>query len=225
MKFKSLIKLFMTILLVTCCFGFVEVNATHNTDVTKIRLQLLEAGVGIDKVDFLVEKLENGEMLDSMKEEYSNIKPIFESFSRQSYEAKYIYPDGSVKNVSITQGIFIGSITGGVFNSGTYWYTWRNARVLASWGVVTASFYADMQGSTGFGKISAIRDWGIITAGGTFDFHDFSIIRSNASSTSPAEARLFFTATALQNFGQATFYLRLYVPYSGLPYARLAVLN
>lgn len=225
MKFKSLIKLFMVMISVSFFIGFTRVDNANAISMLETRLQLIEEGVDIDKVDILIEKLESGELLDSMKEEYSTISPVFESFSENTYIARYIYPDGSVKNISITHGIFTGFITGGVFNSGSYWYTWNNARVLASWGVVTASFYADMQGSTGFGSINAIRDWGIITAGGTFNLHDFSIVRSNASSTNPAEARLFFTATALQDFGQATFYLRLYVPYSGLPYARLAVLN
>ena len=47
MKFKSVNNLFMTTLLVSWYYSFVEVNATNNTGVTKIRLQLLEAGVGV----------------------------------------------------------------------------------------------------------------------------------------------------------------------------------
>lgn len=225
MSNKLIKRSLLSILVIVFCFGFSTISASNSFNKTETRSQLVSAGVEISKVDYLVEKLERGELLDSMKEEYSNIAPVLEVTTSSYYIAKYVYPDGSVVNIEIVPRVYSGSITGGTFNGGSYWYTWRNARVLASWGVVTASFYADMQGSTGLGRIDAIRDWGIITIGGTFNLHNFSIVRANATSSIPAQVRLFFSATALQNFGQATFYLRLYVPYRGLPYARLSVLN
>lgn len=226
MKFlRKFILLNMTVLFLVFSMNNSNVEALSDSKSNSLRVELLEVGVNENKVDALVEKLKNGDKLDSMKEEYDDLLPVNEYVYKGFYKAEYIYPDGSVKNVTISTGVFTGTILGGNYSSGGYWYSWLNARVFATWGVVTASFYADFQGSTNFGRIDAIRDWGIVVVGGTFNLNDFSIVRSSATSSSPAEARLFFTGTVVDGFGSATFYLRLYTPYSGPSYARLAVLN
>lgn len=196
------------------------------TEKTELKESLLDIGVKSKNVDKLVTKLSMGEPLDSMKEEYANIAPIESRWiSEDEYIERYEYPDGSVKTLKIDGGTFTGKIQGGNYSSGTYWYTWTNAQVFATWGVVTASFYANFQGANGFGKIDSVRDIGIITAGGTFSDQRLSIERQTATSSSPALATLFFIGTVTQSFGSATFYLRLYVPYNGGAYAKLSVLN
>ena len=71
------------------------------------------------------------------------------------YKEVYEYPDGSRKVVSITAGI-TQYISGGTYNSGGNWYTWNNALVYGSNGVVSVSFRANMAGSAygGFKGIS-----------------------------------------------------------------------
>ncbi len=125
----------------------------------------------------------------------------------------------------ISPEIITGTITGGNYSSGSYYYVRTGAKVIATWGVVTVSYCANFEGSPQSGKIHSVYDYGIITAGGTYNFGDLSITRSDATCSSPAEARLFFDATVTGGFGQATFYLRLYVPKGSGAYAKLAVLN
>ncbi|MBQ1505512.1 MAG: hypothetical protein IIZ48_01950, partial [Erysipelotrichales bacterium] len=88
-----------------------------------------------------------------------------------------------------------------------------------------ASFYADFQRAVGGGQINSVYDKGIIVTGGTFSDDSLYIVRSNATSSLPAQAQLYFTGTAVNGFGMATFYLRLFVPYNGPAYARFSILN
>ena len=202
--------------------------ALERKEVEKIEFKeaLLEVGVKSENVDKLATKLSNGELLDSMNEKYANIAPVESRWiSDNEFIERYEYPDGSVKSLKIDGGIFTGKIMDGNYSSGTYWYSWTNARVFATWGVVTASFYADFQGANGAGKIDRVYDYGIITAGGTFSNQSLTINRKDATSSSPALATLFFIGTVTADFGSATFYLRLYVPYRSGAYAQLSVLN
>lgn len=68
-----------------------ETECFTNQDFTEIEKALLSENVPEEKVEGLIEKLENGELWDSMKEEYRNIKP---QIAEDSYK-KTIYPDGS----------------------------------------------------------------------------------------------------------------------------------
>lgn len=211
--------------MITMSFFLLPVNA-FAAQTTIIKDQLLTIGVKESKVDALVEKVKDGEKLDSMKSEYNNIEATQKGWiNENTYEEKYVYPDGSVKSLSISAGTFTGKVSGGDYHSGTYWYTWNNARVMATWGVVTASFRANFEGSKGSGIIHKVYDYGIITAGGTFSSQSLKINRAKATSSSPAQATLFFIGTVVNDFGQATFYLRLYVPYKGECSAKLSVLN
>ena len=181
-------------------------------------------GVEENTIEALTTKVLNGEPLDSMKEEYSNILPVESGWtSNNEYIEKYVYPDGSIKQVQISRGVFNGNISGGSYSAGTYYYTWTNAKVSATWGIVTASFRADFQGANGLGKITSVYDYGISVIGGTFSSQSLTINRANATSSNPAQATLFFIGTATGDFGQSTFYLRLYVPYTSGAYARLTV--
>lgn len=97
-----------------------------------------------------------------------------------------------------------------------------NAHVIASWGVVTEGFYANLQGGSG-GKITSVWQPGITVFCGTFANQSLWIQNYQASASSPAEAVLYFVGTTAGSFGSSTFYLRLYVGMSGMPSARFSI--
>ncbi len=183
----------------------------------------VKMGISEEKAAELVNKIECGKTLDCFSKEYSNIAPVAEEWNDEGYTATFEYPDGSRAQVSINSSIIEGTITGGNYSSGSKWYVWNGAKVMATWGVVTASYYANFEGSTGFGYISSVYDRGISVLAGSYSNVSLSIVQSYATSTSPAQARLFFEYSSIGNAVNSTLYLRLFVPYNGSPYARLSI--
>ena len=211
---------------------FADDSHTTHTTLTiaqkmEMREEFIKIGVASEDVDELVEKVQNGEMLDSMKKEYENISPSEISYNDGFKTEKYIYPDGSVKVVGIDTkdaNVFTGQLSGGNYTSGSGYYVWRGVKVFATWGIVTASFYANIEGTKTMGRINKIYDYGITVIGGTWSDVSFTITRSNATSTSvPAEARLYFVASAVDQLAMSTFYLRLYVPMGSGAYANFSI--
>lgn len=113
MKFlRKFILLNMTVLFLVFSMNNSNVEALSDSKSNSLRVELLEVGVNENKVHALVEKLKNGDKLDSMKEEYDDLLPVNEYVYKGFYKAEYIYPDGSVKNVTISTGVFTGTILG-----------------------------------------------------------------------------------------------------------------
>ena len=54
---------------------------------------------------------------------------------------------------------------------------------------------------------------------------DLKTVRSETTNSTPAQARLYFIGKCTGDFGQSTFYLRLYVPYNSAPYAKFSMPN
>lgn len=139
---------------------------------------------------------------------------------------KFAYPDGSKKIISIQKtpyGIFTGKISGGTKNSGNGWYDWEGAKVSSTWGVVTASFYADFQGAKDLGKIFKVHTPSITVAGGKFRSERLSIVSPQATSSNPATAQLYFVGEGMNDIGSSTVYLTLRVPMNGNPTARMTI--
>lgn len=221
------------IIAILCCFLLLTGFSTPDVE-SKVRFQkkadimnsLREVNIREEKLGLLADKLLRGDVLDSMKEEYQDLPPVF-TYTRidGTYYEEYVYPDGSVKQVRIDPGVFTGTIITGNYQSGSYWWAHTGSRAFATWGVVTASFYADFQGSADHGVIQRVYDYGIIVVGGTFRDVSLTKVRENATSTLPALAQLFFIGSAVGGFGEATFYLRLYVPKARQPFVQLSVMN
>ena len=221
-RITKIIAIILTVLSINCTSVFaIEPSISRY----EIKQKLLEVGVNENKVDSLVTKIQDGEKLDCMKEKYNNIKPTVKSWTDTGGYEKYVYPDGSVKTLSVTPAIVTGSIIDGTRTSGSNWYEWKNARVIASWGVVTASFYANIFGATGQGKINKVWGKGATVVGGTFSGLDLKTVRAETTNSTPAQARLYFIGKCTGDFGQSTFYLRLYVPYNSAPYAKFSMPN
>ncbi|MGO1652982.1 hypothetical protein [Senegalia sp. (in: firmicutes)] len=227
---KKLIKLLgvigMSFILVLSLI--VPVNAQEKPKIKKEEMKENFMNMEIDEktTEKLIMKLENGEELDSFKKEFENIEPYETIEEDLEITEKFVYPDGSRKIVTIEatpNGITTGKISGGDREAGTYWYNWKDAKVSASWGVITASFYADFEGSRGFGRINKARDPSISVLGGTFRSKSLDRTRINATQYNDAVAQLYFVAEGLQDIGSTTVYLRLRVPYNGNAYAKMQV--
>ncbi len=169
-------------------------------------------------------KVEKGEVLDSMNSKYDYLEPQIIRNEPGNYFEKTTYPDGSVKIAKITAGTFTGKISGGEYNSGTYWYTWNNARVLATWGAVTMSYRANFEGGKGFGRINKVYNDSVTTIGGLFKNKTLKIVRANATSTAKAKASLYIYFQGTSDIAASDVRLWLYVPYSGEAYAKISTL-
>lgn len=166
-------------------------------------------GINAEKATELAERYMQGEVLDCMKEDYSEIQPIERISENGLYKEVYEYPDGSRKVVSITAGI-TQYISGGTYNSGGNWYTWNNAQVYGSNGIVTISYRANLAGSAYDGHLTSISN---LSCSGV-SLISFSISSPNATSGNPAYGGFKGISTA------GTYYsLFVYVPIGSSPYA------
>ena len=227
---KKLNKLLVGIMSFTILFGVLSSNIFANEfSKNEIKSKFIEMGVSEVNAENLSIKVKEGKLLDSMKKEYENMEPtIVEENADFRYEIYiYIYPDGSVKELRVSRPstILDGMLSGGKWYAGTGYFVWSGVKVFASWGVVTATFYADIEGTSTTGKINRVYDYGVTVMGGTYSDAILSIARNTATDSNPAEAKLFFSATAVGNFGQSTFYLRLYVPKGEGAYAKFSMPN
>lgn len=191
---------------------------------SQISESLLKVGVEQKCLPHLMNKLAHGELLDSMKNEYANVQPSERKYENGFIQEKYLYPDGSVKILKISAGTFAGKISGGTYNSGSYWYTWNNARVFGSWGFVIMSFRASFEGAKGAGIIHSVSNGSVTTAGGTFKNKSLKINRAKATSNAAARATLSIYWNGYQGAAASDVRLYLYVLYNGNPYAKISTL-
>ena len=204
-----------------------ELDEYQQNNIT-LRQNFIDSGVDIKKVDNLVYKVNNGIMLDAFNPIYSDLQPAVKLFDLNEghYIEKYVYPDGSIKKIEVKGGLFDlfrGVIQGGNHTSTGYYYTWTNAQIFATWGPVTATYRADFEGSnTGEGQIHRVYDPGVTVAGGTFANVSLTIQRQVSDYNNPAKAQLYFEGTLVGDWGQSTFYLRLYVPHSSGAYCEFS---
>lgn len=224
-KIKVLLSFILSIMLLSGSIRPVYANS-YDRETNELKpIVFTNLGVDVKTANTLISKIEKGEVIDSLNSKYNNTKPVYTQVKDDgTYIERYEYPDGSVKLLKIIPDIFKGEIKTGDYTSGSYWYNHKKAKVIASWGVVTASYYADFSGSTQSGTISRVYDYGISVVGGTFSNASLYINRKNASDN-PAQATLKFEGKAIKSFGHSTFYLRLFVPKGSSPYCEFSILN
>ena len=186
------------------------INHPYKEDVAVLVEQFKELGIEEDTAEELTDKYLSGEQLDCMNEKYSKMEPLEVIESEGFYKALYEYPDGSRKLVSITAGI-TQYISGGTYNSGGNWYTWNNALVYGSFGVISVSFRANMAGSAYDGHLTSMSN--LYVSGGSVTQNAFGISIVHASASVPAKGG--FSGIV----GLTSVSLYLYVPMGGSPYA------
>lgn len=213
----------ISITFISLSIMFLFVTPTKAMQTMKLRNEMKRLGISETVSEKLIRKINNNELLDSMNPKYDYVKPAQTIKTDKLLQEKYVYPDGSLKIVTVEKLASIslpGKISGGSYNSGGYWYTWNNASVSAIYLFVNFAFKANFEGATGVGKISKVYDKSIITGGGTFSNAKLGINRKDASNGKPAYATLEADVSVTQGFGAATLKLRLYVTNNGQHYAK-----
>lgn len=171
-------------------------------------------GVGEDVQDKLIEKVNNGQLIDSMKE---GIEPInIESIKNESgLYTKFTYPDGSIKIVSDISSLNrdYASVDGGTIVSSSAYHTHlKDVKIYASIGIVSCFYYADLiYNRDAFDKLNDIYDYSISVIGGTYSEVDFGIDRANETSGYPAKGHLAFKYTTYAGTSDFTIRLNVFV--------------
>lgn len=218
--------LFLVLLVI---FNSVQANAeaiseTIENQQNTIISTFVEHGVNETVAINLAAKIERGELLDSMKFEYQDWLPDYETYLGNQYIARYTYPDGSIKDISITAVQYNGTISGGSYSSGTQWFGWSNAIVSATDYVLAMSFTASMSGSVDSGVIQSVSGGSITPyiGGSTISNMNLMITQQNAVTGNPAKARLA-AQYSYNSSGNITYALWLQVPSGAGPSAFMRV--
>ena len=172
----------------------------------------IEYGVDETTAENLVNKTKNGLLLDSLNEEYANIKPQVYSMNDDETVYKTTYPDGSIKSDSIMKGSILTpyDFGGGSQSGGTTWWSVQGALVSSSTGVVTAKFLVDYCGGKGANtQIDTVYNPTVLIIGGSFSGINLSITKKTTTGGTPATASMRFSYTTLVY--TKTAYLKVYI--------------
>lgn len=192
------------------CFLPAHAESEEYTDSNTIVRNFMNLGIDEYTATKLCEKVENGEILDCDNSRYLDQKPLVIIRKNGFYKEVYEYPDGSRKVVSITAGI-TQYISGGIYSSGSNMYTWNNATVYGSNGLITISFKANMAGSSYDGHLISVS--GLSYSGSQITINSFGVSNANATSGIPANGG----AKGICSSGSIALFV--YVPINGSPYA------
>lgn len=222
---KTLTKLSVSIVVTSLTlFSSIPVFAQESYSHSYLKESFVNMDINSQTAEKLAKKIEDGKQLDSMNPKYNYIKPSKIIRDRGYYYERTEYPDGSVNVVRVSAGTFNGKISGGDYHSGTYWYTWNNARVFATWGAVTMSYRANFEGGKGFGRINKVYNDSVTTIGGTFKNKSLKINRANATQSASAKASLYIYFSGYKDTMASDVRLWLYVPYNGAESAKISTL-
>nr|WP_012390448.1 DUF5626 family protein [Exiguobacterium arabatum]CAQ35228.1 hypothetical protein [Exiguobacterium arabatum] len=174
----------------------------------------------------LINKLENGEIWDSLKPNVEPIDFIQNSDKAGNIEQIEIYADGSVAATTIeptTVETFEATpsvpgmiqpmtVTPGTVTGGSGYKAYKKAQVRKNIGVADAYFYADftlVQGGMDF--IQRVYDYKLVGKGGTTTFTGLKITRAKETQDYKASAKLDFNFVAYDGLGSVSCWLKLFV--------------
>jgi hypothetical protein len=201
------VKLLLTFLLALFIIIPANFRETQANDYTKERQELFDFfttyGVETDVAYTLVNKYFSGHLLDSMNEEMQQYGVTEEADMLNLLIQKTIYPDGSISISILPQaysnesGIIPLTVSGGTYKSGSGWWSYTKAKCYESNGVVTVHYHIDYSGDAySPSKITKIYDdrttWNIHVFAGSWENPTFHIVRSQATSSNPAQATIIF---------------------------------
>lgn len=190
-------------------------------DIIQLKSFLNSYDVSQETQNALIEKLNTGNLWDSIKE---GEKPThsYEVQTNDIIEKVEVYKDGSIVVTSIdyedveevTENELITpfGVSPGTITSGTGYKNFKKAKVYYSNGLGNAYFYADftiVQGGNDY--ISQVYDYSLKTLGGTASEVSLKINRAKETLDYRAEAKLSFIYTAFNNAGSTTCWLKLNV--------------
>lgn len=198
----------------------VMISKQYGSDISKdeesLKIFLRENEVSEDVIDNLINKIEDGEVWDCLKEEFKDITPISVQNSGNGFlQSKYVYPDGSIRisiQPSEETNITARSVGGGSWSGGSGYKNCKGGKVAEYTGIANVWFYADftiVQGGDDY--ISRVYDYSILTFGGDYKLELFERTRPSEGYGDNAEAKLQFKYLAYGGSGSATCWLKLVV--------------
>lgn len=136
---------------------FENIETISSNDLIKLKDTLIKDGIDEDTSNKLIDKLKNGEVWDSMKPEFQNLKPQVKT----SNYSKTIYPDGSY-NIETIEDI--------PNFSPRAIHRVKSRKVSKYMGIVNMSFYVDYERntSTGKGRITSQYNYNVQIVGGNY---------------------------------------------------------
>ncbi len=179
------------------------IDANEITISNDLKLEIKESldELGIDETtqDSLINKLEKGEIWDSMdKEQVSQIPEDYFNVSEKEPVKRYTFPDGSVIEQKIEipttksqSNISPSAISGGSVVSGSGYTTYKGVKVSKTSGLMGMGFYANytfVQGGSDI--IESVYDRWVKVVGGSYSVDTFQITRKTEVSGNPATAKL-----------------------------------
>lgn len=197
-------KLILVLILLLTVSSAVFANESMNdiiVDLDDVEQQLIQSGTDPKAAAILAEKLEKGELWDSMK---PNEKPISITKEMIGSDVYYdlVYQDRSTVTVSLT---------GGSYSSGSGYATWtgRLAKATASFNFEFSYKIDYTLLNNNYDYISSVYNKSIEFTGGTISESNLRVVKSTENSSGPAESR--FSALMYYQFPPTTAYRSLSV--------------
>lgn len=197
-------------------------------DLKKVQENLIQMGVDKETTKELINKLENGGVLDADVLSDEDAINTIKSVKDDTTTVTYVYPDGSrsqsiseemetdelvaVLNSQNNGGFSTQSISGGSCSSGSGYAYCSNRKISRQYSTYGYSFYASYElVNGGYDRISYAGNWNIWTAGGTYTNQSMRTIRGTETYSYNAEARLSATLNLGNSAGSITRSLSLHV--------------
>ena len=201
--FKKSISI-LSIMTLFLSLGSLRVNAETKGILTlqekqEITKAFRKDGLEEDTITSLIEKLDNGEQIDSMNPEKDPISKYSTTNKDGEQVEKLIYEDGSYAITTISSPNAISnraSISGGNVINGSGYKDVKGAKISHSTGTVEVYFYADYTSVAGRKSyISNVYDYKINVRLGYYTLESFGIVKKNEDLNGPAKASLNFGIT------------------------------
>lgn len=176
-------------------------------DIIKLREWLSSYNVDDDTIDSLINKLEQGEIWDSLNPEKANLGV---SSKINNEESKIVYPDGSIAITGLEKGIEDRKINIGSVSSGTGYRVYKNCKVYHNAGIVNLEFYANYTIAQGaYDKIDGVRDARSTSLGGVATRVSFGRKKIQENANGPAKARFEVFFVSYDNKASGNYWIDL----------------
>ena len=197
----------------------IEDQRLYDEGILKVKDFFNQYGVNESTQNELINTINSGQLLDSMKEDTVAIS-TYEVNNNNVIETVAVYQDGSISvtGVELPNEKFIENdyitpfaIEGGSSSSGSGYATYKNVRVYHNTGTINAQFQADYTLTNGKSFISDVYDEKVLVILGNHSNIDLRIVRKTENLDNLAEAKLSFDYKYWTGIASGNAFLQLYV--------------
>lgn len=197
-----------------------EDQKLYDEGILQVKDFLNQYGVTESTQNELIEKINNGQILDSMKEGAEAVS-VYKINNSDVVETVAVYPDGSISVTGIEpnndefrehDNITPFAIEGGSIISGSGYTGYKDRRVYHNTGIINAQFQADytiVNGGNDF--ISNVYDEKIMVFLGNHSNTNLKIVRRTETLDNPAQAKLSFDLKYYTGAFSGNVFLQLFV--------------